>query len=130
MKDLLSNAFTCIRNGQKANKEYVIFPSSNFIEKILQILINKGYLQSNEEVFINNKKFIKVILKYDRNQKGIIKEIKRVSKQSKRVYVDKESVPRIKNGYGVSIISTSKGILTGRESCEKGLGGEVICHVF
>lgn len=130
MKDLLSNAFTCIRNGQKAHKEYVIFPSSKFIDKVLEILIEKGYINSIEEVVINKKNFIKVILKYDRNQRGTIKEIKRVSKQSRRVYVGKEDVPRIRNGYGVAIISTSKGLLTGKESREKGLGGEVICHVF
>jgi len=101
------------------------------IESIVSILVEKGYLENfNVEDLGNNKKIIKVNLKYDDNNKSVINELKRISKPGRRIYKGKEDIKRFKNGYGTLIVSTSQGILPNDEAYKRGIGGEVLCSVW
>ena len=123
--DVISDAFTMIRNAALARHEEVSIPYSKLLVKICEILKTEGYLQNFKEIELGNFKKIKAYLKYV-GKKNAIKKIAKVSKPGRRVYVKREDVLPVLNGYGISIVSTSKGILTDREAREKGLGGEII----
>ena len=128
--DPIGDMFTRIRNGQMRNLNSVSIPASKFRSKILEILKTEGYissffLESND----NNKKIIKVNLKYYEGT-PVIKEIKRISKPGRRVYSRATSIPKIQNGLGMAIISTSQGVMSDIESRKNNIGGEIICKVF
>ncbi|MCF7908806.1 MAG: 30S ribosomal protein S8 [Candidatus Omnitrophica bacterium] len=127
--DVISDAFTIIRNASRARMEETHIPYSNSLAKICAILKNEGYLENFKEVDLEGFKKIKVYLKYQ-NKKGIIDQIKKVSKPGRRIYVKQQDIPRALGGYGVTIVSTSSGMLSGKEAREKGLGGEVIGMVW
>ena len=128
--DPIGDMFTRIRNGQMRNLRSVNIPASKFRPKILDILKAEGYindffLESND----NNKKVIKVNLKYFEGI-PVIKEIKRISKPGRRVYSRATSIPKIQNGLGMAIISTSQGVMSDIEARKNNIGGEIICKVF
>ncbi len=128
--DPIGDMFTRIRNGQMRNLISVNIPASKFRSKILEILkiegyINNFYLENND----NNKKVIKVNLKYYEGS-PVIKEIKRISKPGRRVYSRATSIPKIQNGLGMAIISTSQGVMSDIEARKNNIGGEIICKVF
>ena len=128
--DPIGDMFTRIRNGQMRNLNSVSIPASKFRSKILEILESEGYissffLESND----NNKKVIKVNLKYYEGT-PVIKEIKRISKPGRRVYSRATSIPKIQNGLGMAIISTSQGVMSDIEARKNNIGGEIICKVF
>ena len=128
--DPIGDMFSRIRNGQMRSLNSVIIPSSNYRKNILEILKNEGYIK---DFFIekseNNKTSLKVTLKYYEGD-PVIKEIKRISKPGRRIYAKATSIPRIQNGLGLAIVSTSKGIMTDNDARTKNIGGEVICRVF
>lgn len=137
MLDPISDMLTRIRNAQKAGHSEVVFPFSNLKLAIAKILEKEGFSENVEMVKKDeDNKFdrIKVVLKYEKigNNKQIpaISEVKRISKEGKRIYLKKEDIKKIKNGFGISIISTSKGIMTGKEARKSGLGGEYICEIW
>ena len=128
--DPIGDMFTRIRNGQMRNLKSVNIPASKFRSKILEILkaegyINSFFLESND----NNKKIIKVNLKYYEGT-PVIKEIKRISKPGRRVYSRATSIPKIQNGLGMAIISTSQGVMSDIQARKNNIGGEIICKVF
>ncbi len=128
--DPIGDMFTRIRNGQMRNLSSVNIPASKFRSKILEILkiegyINNFYLENNDD----NKKIIKVNLKYYEGT-PVIKEIKRISKPGRRVYSRATSIPKIQNGLGMAIISTSQGVMSDIEARKNNVGGEIICKVF
>ena len=128
--DPIGDMFTRIRNGQMRNLISVNIPASKFRSKILEILkiegyINNFYLENND----NNKKVIKVNLKYYEGS-PVIKEIKRITKPGRRVYSRATSIPKIQNGLGMAIISTSQGVMSDIEARKNNIGGEIICKVF
>ena len=128
--DPIGDMFTRIRNGQMRNLNSVNIPASKFRSKILEILKIEGYikdfyLESND----NNKKVIKVNLKYFEGT-PVIKEIKRISKPGRRVYSRATNIPKMQNGLGMAIISTSQGVMSDIEARKNKIGGEVICKVF
>ena len=128
--DPIGEMFTRIRNGQMRNLNSVLIPASKFRSKILEILkaegyINSFFLESSE----NNKKVIKVNLKYFEGT-PVIKEIKRISKPGRRVYSRATSIPKIQNGLGMAIISTSQGVMSDIQARKNNIGGEIICKVF
>ena len=127
--DLIGDAFTIIRNGVMVQKEEVVIPHSILLAKVCDILKNEGYIENFAEVDLGNYKQLKVYLRYQ-NKKSALTEIKRVSKPGRRVYVSSNDVPVALNGYGVTLMSTSSGILTDKEAKEKGTGGEVIGMVW
>jgi small subunit ribosomal protein S8 len=127
--DLIGDAFTIIRNGIKVRKEEVLMPYSVLLSKVCDILKNEGYIENFAEVDLGNYKQLKVYLRYQ-GKKSALTEIKRVSKPGRRVYVSSNDVPSALNGYGVTLMSTSSGILTDKQAKEKGTGGEVIGMVW
>ena len=130
LTDPIGDMFSRIRNGQMRLLNSVAIPSSNFRKNILEILKNEGYIK---DYFIekteNNKTSLKVSLKYYEGD-PVIKEIKRISKPGRRVYSGVERIPFVHNGLGISIISTSQGVMSDTDAREKKIGGEIICRVF
>ena len=128
--DPISDMITRIRNAQSRSLQNVKIPNSKFRAKILDVLKKEGYisdyklLQSEEKI-----KVLSVDLKYSEGS-PVIKEIKRVSKPGRRIYARAESIPKIKNGLGLAIVSTSKGIMTDNDARNQNVGGEIICRVF
>lgn len=135
MLDPIADMLTRIRNAQAAGKSLVIFPASKLKHVIAQILEREGFVarvekQTNEE----GKEALCVWLKYTQvsptKKAPAIQEITRVSKQGCRIYVKSHDVKKVKNGYGIAILSTSQGVMTGGEAYAKGLGGEYLCKVW
>ncbi len=130
LMDPIGDMFTRIRNGQMRSLDNVKVPASKFRLKILEVLKSEGYINNILiENSKNNKKDLKVNLKYFEGS-PVIKEIKRVSKPGRRVYSRASSIPKIQNGLGLAILSTSKGIMSDTEARKKNIGGEIICRVF
>tara|TARA_Y100001935_G_C17288044_1_gene501571 strand:- start:103 stop:504 length:402 start_codon:yes stop_codon:yes gene_type:complete len=129
--DPIADMFTRIRNAQIVSFDSISFQYSNIKCEIAKILTNEGYINGYEIVNDDlNKRLIKLSLKYDKNGKPLIESIRRVSKPSKRVYTKKKDIYKVLNGFGTLILSTSKGILSGKEARIKNLGGEVIGEVY
>ena len=128
--DPIGDMLTRIRNGQMRSLNKIEVPFSNFRSKILEVLKRECYI-INYEITTNEKKIknIFVKLKYYDGQ-PVIKEIKRVSKPGRRVYSKATSIPKVLNGLGVAILSTSKGVMSDSEAIKNNLGGEIICRVF
>ena len=128
--DPVGDMITRIRNAQMRLLSNVIIPSSNFRGKILDVLKQEGYILDYKKVSDDkNISSFSVNLKYS-NGSPVIREIKRISKPGRRIYAKATSMPKIQNGLGVAIISTSKGIMTDNDARIKNIGGEIICRVF
>ena len=131
MTDPIADFLTRIRNAYAAGKKVVESPSSKMKVALTQILCEKGYILSYKVVEGTPFNTIKIALKYHPQTKmAAIKKIERVSTPGLRQYTDVENMPRVLNGLGIAILSTSKGIITDKEAKELGVGGEVICYVY
>ena len=131
MTDPIADYLTRVRNAYAAGKKVVEVPSSKMKLAINQILCEKGYILSYKVVEGTPYNTIKLALKYHPQTKmAAIKKIERVSRPGLRQYTDVENMPRVLNGLGIAILSTSKGIITDKEAKELGVGGEVICYVY
>ena len=131
MSDPIADFLTRIRNGLAAKKRWVDVPSSALKKRISLVLKEEKYI--NDFFFITsdgNKETIRIFLKYDYNGDPVIENIKRVSKPGLRVYVGAGEAPRVLDGLGISIISTSKGVLSNKKAKQLGVGGELLCEVF
>ena len=131
MSDPIADYLTRIRNGLAAKKRWVDVPSSSLKKRISLVLKEEKYI--NDFFFITsegNKEVIRIFLKYDYNGDPVIENIKRVSKPGLRVYVGAGEAPRVLDGLGISIISTSKGVLSNKKAKQLGVGGELLCEVF
>ena len=130
--DPISDYLTRIRNAQMAGHKVVDIPASNMKKEITKILHDKGYILNYKfEDDVNFQGNIKVALKYSsRTKQPAIKKLIRVSKPGLRKYADSKNLPRVINGLGIAIISTSKGVITDKEARDLRVGGEVICHVY
>ena len=131
MSDPIADFLTRIRNGLAAKKRWVDVPSSALKKRISFVLKEEKYI--NDFFFITsdgNKETIRIFLKYDYNGDPVIENIKRVSKPGLRVYVGAGEAPRVLDGLGISIISTSKGVLSNKKAKQLGVGGELLCEVF
>lgn len=131
MTDPIADYLTRIRNAYLAGKKVVEIPSSKMKVAITKILCDKGYILSYKVVEGTPFDTIKIALKYHPQTKmAAVKKIQRVSTPGLRVYVDVENMPRVLNGLGIAIISTSKGIVTDKEAKAMNAGGEVVCYVY
>lgn len=131
MSDPIADFLTRIRNGLAAKKRWVDIPSSALKKRISLVLKEEKFI--NDFFFITsdgNKETIRIFLKYDYNGDPVIENIKRVSKPGLRVYVGAGEAPRVLDGLGISIISTSKGVLSNKKAKQLGVGGELLCEVF
>ena len=130
--DPIADYLTRVMNAQMAGHKVVDIPSSNIKKAITQILQDKGYILSFKfEETTNNQGNIKVALKYNlKTNLPAIKKMIRISKPGLRKYTDAKTLPRVINGLGIAILSTSKGVITDKEARDLNIGGEVICHVY
>jgi small subunit ribosomal protein S8 len=129
--DPIADMFTRIRNAQIVSFDSVTFQYSNLKCEIAKILTNEGYINGYEILNDDlNKRLLKLSLKYDKDGKPLIENIKRVSKPSKRIYTKKKDIYKVLNGFGTLILSTSVGILSGKEARLKNVGGEVLGEVY
>ena len=127
--DPIADMITRIRNGQLRKLNTVIIPNSKFRARILDVLKEEGYI-SNYKVSSDEKKNVLLVdLKYH-NGIPVIKEISRISKPGRRIYTRADSIPKIQNGLGIAIVSTSMGIMSDNTARLKNIGGEIICKVF
>tara|TARA_Y100001970_G_C13671058_1_gene573060 strand:- start:90 stop:488 length:399 start_codon:yes stop_codon:yes gene_type:complete len=128
--DPIGDMLTRIRNGQMRSLNKISIPFSVFRSKILEVLKKEGYIINfSIDTANKNKKLLLVDLKYYEGQ-PVIREIKRISKPGRRVYSRATSIPRVHNGLGLAILSTSKGVMSDSEAIKNNLGGEIICRVF
>jgi len=130
LTDSIGDMLTRIRNALRVGDETVDIPASRVKLAIANILKDEGFVSKVEALAKRNKKIIRVSLKYGKKKKGVISVIKRISTPGRRIYSGKNAIPMIRSGFGLAIISTSKGIMTDSKARELGVGGEVICHVW
>ncbi len=128
--DPIADMLTRIRNGQQAKHAHVRIPGSKMKLAIAEILQKYGYIESVAWRDEGPQGQIDVALRYDKDKMPMIKNITRVSKSSRRVYVGVGNIPKVLNGLGISIISTSKGVVSDREARAQNMGGEIICSVY
>lgn len=128
--DPIADLLTRIRNANTAKKEKVEVPSSKIKKAMVEILKNEGYIRNYRTVEVQGHEMIRVYLKYGNKQERIITHMERYSKPSVRRYADKDNIPRALGGLGISIISTSRGLMTDREAKIQGIGGEVLCRIW
>ena len=130
MTDPIADMLTRIRNGAKAGKKWVDIPASKLRKELARILVEEHFIKNYHCIEDNRQDEIRVFLSYDNDEKPIIRGIKRVSKPGLRLYSRASELPRVFNGLGIAIISTSSGVMTDRDARKKGVGGEVICYVW
>lgn len=127
MTDPIADLLTRIRNSSQAQKRYCDIPLSIIKENVVKILKKKGFIYDYKVIEEDKKKSIRVFLKYTHDRKPVIKLIKRMSKPGLRKYVNKDEIPTVLGGIGISIISTSMGVIDGEEARKKQVGGELLC---
>lgn len=128
--DSIADMLTRIRNANNTNKESVDIPASKLKVEIARVMKEEGYIKHYKVIKDNKQGILKIYLKYGSKGEKIISNLKRVSKPGCRVYVGKGEVPRVLSGFGISIISTSQGVMTGKKSKEMNVGGEVLCNIW
>ena len=130
MTDPIADMLTRIRNANTVKHETVDVPASNIKKEIVRILLEEGFVRGYDVIEDGKQGIIRIQLKYGQSGERVIQGIKRISKPGMRVYTNAYEVPKVLNGLGISIISTSKGILTDRQARKENVGGEVICYVW
>ena len=130
INDPIADMLTRIRNANQEKFKTVDIPASNMKKSIADILFNEGYIRSYEEIEDNTQGILRVTLKYTENGKKVISGLKRISKPGLRVYASKEELPKVLNGLGIALISTSNGVITDKKARELGVGGEVLAYIW
>ena len=130
MSDVIADMLTRIRNANNAKHATVDVPASNMKKSIADILVEEGYIRSYEIVDNGNQGIIRVTLKYEQGKFKAIRGIRRVSKPGLRIYSNCEDMPKVMNGLGIAIVSTSKGIMTDKKARANKVGGEVLAFVW
>lgn len=130
MTDPIADFFTRIRNSIMARKDKVDIPSSNMKVRLASILKDEGYIRNFRVLEDSKQGILKIYLKYNEADEPVIRGLKRISKPGRRNYVPKDRVPRVLNGLGIAILSTSSGVLTDQDCREKGVGGEVLGYIW
>jgi len=129
--DPIADFLTRIRNAQSAGHKVVTIPSSNLKKEMTKILFDQGFILSYKFDKEEFRESIKIALKYDKDNKlPVIKKLERISKPGLRKYVNVDEMPKVLNGLGIAILSTSKGVMTGKQARRENVGGEVLCYVY
>ena len=128
--DPIADMLTRIRNANSAKFKTVDVPSSNMKLAIAQNLLDEGYIKAFEEIKNETQGIIRITLKYDENGNKVISGLKRISKPGLRIYASKDELPKVLNGLGTALISTSKGVVTDKKARELGVGGEVLAYIW
>ena len=130
MSDVIADMLTRIRNANSAKHATVDIPASNMKKAIAEILVNEGYVSAFEVIEDGKQGIIRVTLKYTGKKQKVLRGIRRVSKPGLRIYAGCEEMPRVMNGLGIAIVSTSKGIMTDKQARKEKVGGEVLAFVW
>ena len=130
MSDVIADMLTRIRNANNAKHSTVDIPASNMKKSIADILVEEGYVKGYQIVDNGNQGIIRITLKYMEGKQKVIRGIKRISKPGLRIYAGYEDMPKVMNGLGVAIVSTSKGIMTDKKARSLKVGGEVLAFVW
>jgi small subunit ribosomal protein S8 len=130
MTDPIADTIVRLRNGKKAKMAHVDIPASRIKAGIAKILLDNGYVKNVKYIDDGKQGTLRVYYKYDERRVCAIEGLKRVSLTSRRVYVPKDKIPRVMGGFGIAVISTSKGLMTDKECHALGVGGEVLCHIW
>lgn len=130
MTDTVADMLTRIRNASKAKHEKVDIPSSSLKAEIARILKEEGYIKNVKTINDGGKSVLRVFLKYSAASEGVISGIERVSTPGRRMYAGKDEIPRVLSGFGIAIVSTSKGVMTDKAARESNVGGELLCKVW
>lgn len=128
--DPIADMLTRIRNANSEKFKTVDIPASKMKKSIAEILLNEGYIKSYEEINNENQGILRISLKYTEKGKKVISGLKRISKPGLRIYASKDELPRVLNGLGIALISTSKGVMTDKEARNAGVGGEVLAYIW
>lgn len=130
LNDIIADGLTRIRNASLRRLDRTTLLYSKTMESTVQIFVDKGYVESFKVDEEGNKKFIIVTLKYDDRGRGVINEIKRISKPGRRVYRSRDELKKFKNGHGTIVVSTSKGVLSNESAYSENVGGETLCSIW
>ena len=130
MTDPVADMLTRVRNANQALHDQVTMPASKLKAELAKLLESEGYIVGWEESGEGKHRTLLVKLKYDKSRRQVISGLRRISKPGRRVYVDRDSIPKVLGGMGVAVISTSQGLLTGQEARRRGVGGEILCEVW
>ena len=130
ISDVIADMLTRIRNANDAKHESVDIPASNLKKSIAEILLEEGYIKNFQIVEDGKQGIIRVTLKYTAGKQKVIRGLKRVSKPGLRIYSNCEDMPRVMNGLGIAIVSTSKGVMTDKKARQANVGGEVLAFVW
>jgi small subunit ribosomal protein S8 len=128
--DPIADMLTRIRNATMARHDFVLVPSSKIKLAVAKILRDEGFIKEYEVVKGKQQRVIKIYLKYTDKKEPVIEGLQRVSKPGLRIYVSKSEIPRVYGGLGIAILSTPKGIISGKKAWQEGVGGELICFVW
>ena len=128
--DPIADMLTRIRNANRQKFKTVDVPASNMKKSIAEVLLEEGYIKSFEEISDNSQGILRINLKYDEKGCKVIDGLKRISKPGLRIYASKDELPKVLNGLGIALISTSKGIMTDKKARELGIGGEVLAYIW
>ena len=128
--DPIADMLTRIRNANSEKIKTVDIPASNMKKSIAEILFSEGYIKSYEEISTDNQGIIRINLKYTEKGQKVISGLKRISKPGLRIYASKDELPKVLNGLGIALISTSKGIMTDKKARQLGVGGEVLAYIW
>ncbi len=130
MTDPIGDMLTRIRNGIMARKEQVDVPASNLKERVAEILRDEGFIQSVARSSDESAPTLTLGLRYANDNQSAIQAIRRVSRPGQRIYVRHDTIPKVRSGLGMAILSTSRGVLTDRQARKMGVGGELLCEVW
>ena len=128
--DTIGNFLTVIRNAGMAKHEKVDIPNSNIRQGIAKVLQNAGYIRDFKVARDGKQGMMRVYLRYTENGEHVLKHLSRVSRPSRRIYVKAGEIPKVRSGYGMTILSTNKGILSGEDATNNNVGGELLCKVW
>lgn len=130
MVDPLGDMYTRIRNASRVRKETVDMPASKLKKEIAELLKEGRFIDNFKILSDNRQGIIRIKLKYGTKRRSVINNIKQISKPGLRIYVNRDNIPRVLGGFGMAIITTSKGVLTDTECRKQGVGGELLCYVW
>ncbi len=130
MTDPIADMLTRVRNANSVKHETVDVPASNIKKEIARILLEEGFIRGYDVIEDGKQGIIRIQLKYGQEGERVISGLKRISKPGMRIYANSEEIPKVLNGLGIAIVSTSKGIFTDKQARQNKVGGEVICYVW
>lgn len=130
MTDPIADMLTRVRNSNDAKHSSVDMPASNMKKDVARILSEEGFINSYDVIEDGKQGVLRIDLKYGPNDEKVMSGIRRISKPGLRVYVKEDEIPKVLGGLGIAIVSTSHGIMTGKDASHKGIGGEVLCYVW